>query len=230
MISVLTLTYRRHRILEEAIESYLRQDFSGESEMVIINDCETVRYEYFHPCIKIINLDKRFSSLGKKLEYGFFQCKYDYIYRLDDDDLLTPWALSDVSDDIEKNPGYDIYRNKESYFFEHNVNKGIKRNVNSGNVFKKDYLSGIDFPDMSFGEDRVLLWDNNAKIYTSHNERKTMIYRWGMQTYHISGLGDISAEKSNEIVENMTSSISKNEEDGVIRLSPHFENNYYSQL
>lgn len=30
MISVVTMTYQRHHILEEAIESFLRQDFSGE--------------------------------------------------------------------------------------------------------------------------------------------------------------------------------------------------------
>ena len=36
LISVLTLTYQRHFLLEEAIESFLRQDFSGESEMVIL--------------------------------------------------------------------------------------------------------------------------------------------------------------------------------------------------
>ena len=46
MISILTLTYQRHKILEEAIQSYLSQDFEGESEMVIINDSPDVEYVY----------------------------------------------------------------------------------------------------------------------------------------------------------------------------------------
>ena len=62
MISVLTLTYQRHHILEEAIESFLRQDFSGESEMVIINDSPIVEYVFEHPKIRIINLKERFPS------------------------------------------------------------------------------------------------------------------------------------------------------------------------
>ena len=38
MISVLTLTYKRHHLLEEAIESFLIQNPEVESEMVVIND------------------------------------------------------------------------------------------------------------------------------------------------------------------------------------------------
>lgn len=49
MISVLTLTYQRHFLLEEAIESFLRQDFSGESEMLIINDSDKVDYIFDIP-------------------------------------------------------------------------------------------------------------------------------------------------------------------------------------
>ena len=93
MISVLTLTYQRHQFLEEAMYSFLHQSYDGEREMVIINDSPTVEYRIDIPNIKVINLNKRFSSVGKKLEFGFTQCSGEYIYRLDDDDLLAPWAL-----------------------------------------------------------------------------------------------------------------------------------------
>ena len=93
MISVLTLTYQRHHLLEEAIHSFIHQGYAGEKEMVIINDSPEVEYRIDHPDVKIINLNVRLSSIAKKLEWGFTQCKGDWIYRLDDDDLLTPWAL-----------------------------------------------------------------------------------------------------------------------------------------
>ncbi len=40
MVSILTLTYQRHHLLEEAIQSYLLQyqNYKECSEMVIIND------------------------------------------------------------------------------------------------------------------------------------------------------------------------------------------------
>ena len=138
MISVLTITYKRHHLLEEAIESFLRQELPPQCEMVIINDNAEVDYKLDHfKNVRIINHKERFSSIGAKLEWGYKQCKYNYIYRLDDDDLLTPWALSSVMADINANPGHDIYRSNGMYFFSNNVFEKESSNINNGNVYAK---------------------------------------------------------------------------------------------
>lgn len=137
MISVLTLTYRRHYLLEEAIQSFLEQDFDGLSELVIIND-SGIEYVYSNDKVRIINVEKRFSSIGEKLSFGFSKCKYEYIYRLDDDDLLAPWALSDTVKDIMNYPNYDIYRSDGHYLFQDNRFIKISGNVNNGNVYTKN--------------------------------------------------------------------------------------------
>jgi cellulose synthase/poly-beta-1,6-N-acetylglucosamine synthase-like glycosyltransferase len=234
MISVLTLTYQRHNILEEAIESFLRQDFSGESEMVIINDSPKVEYVFEHPKIRIINVKERFPSIGHKLKFGFSQCKYKYIYRLDDDDLMAAWALRHTWDDIIAHPGYEIYRSNGHYLFENNSFKGLSGNVNNGNVYTKKYLSRIEIPETSFGEDYSMTFNFNAKIYESHREQKTMIYRWGMNTYHISGMGQISEnarqEWTDRIVENAAKRKNASVEEGVLILQPHFNEEYYQQI
>lgn len=234
MISVLTLTYQRHQLLEEAIESFLRQDFKGESEMLIINDSPKVEYVFKHPKIRIINLKERFSSVGQKLKYGFSRCKYDYIYRLDDDDLLAPLSLYNTWNDITAHPDYEIYRSNGHYFFEHNKFKGISGSVNNGNVYTKKYLSRIEIPEKSFGEDAAMTFNFNAKIYISPREQKTMIYRWGMSTYHISGMGNNSNDTINEwtdhIVEDNAKERSTSFEEGLIELRPHFQEDYYKQL
>ena len=116
-ISVLTLTYQRFEILQEAIKSFLEQDFDGESEMLIINDSPFVKYTCNHENVRIINCDERFQSISAKLEFGYKQCKYDYIFRLDDDDLLTPWALTLSREYIDENPGYEVYRSANHYAF-----------------------------------------------------------------------------------------------------------------
>ena len=141
MISVVTLTYRRHQFLEEAIHSFLIQDFDCESEMVVVNDCADVTYEIDSDKVRIINVNKRFSSIGKKLEFGMKQCKYEYVYRLDDDDLLTPWALSLSSEYITKNPNFDIYRCKCHYFYQDNIYKDLDGSINNGNCYTKNYKS-----------------------------------------------------------------------------------------
>lgn len=234
MISVLTLTYQRHFILEEAIESFLRQDFKGESEMLIVNDSPKVEYILDNPKIRIINLKERFPSVGQKLRFGFSKCKYDYIYRLDDDDLMAPWALSHTWEDIASHPGYEIYRSNGHYFFEHNKFKEISGNVNNGNVYTKKYLSRIEIPDSSFGEDYAMTFSFNAKIYESDRKQKTMIYRWGMNTYHISGMGDISSENMKEWTDRIVDSVAKERntgvEEGKLVLHPHFNEDYYNQI
>jgi len=227
-ISVLTLTYQRYEILEEAIQSFLYQDFDGDCEMVIINDSPLVKYVCYHKNIRVINCDTRFPTISSKIEYGYKQCRYDYIYRLDDDDLLTPWALSLTRQYILENPNYEIYRSQKQYFFTNNEYIQYSDNINNGNVFTKAYLDRIVFPDRSGDEDVDIVFGNNSKIITSDKGKYTMIYRWGMSTYHISGMG----HQENDEILNWTDRIvsEKPLENGIIDLNPKFKNDYYSQL
>jgi glycosyltransferase involved in cell wall biosynthesis len=234
MISVLTLTYQRHQLLEEAIESYLRQDYKGESEMVIINDSPKVEYVFEHPKIRIINLKERFPSVGQKLKFGFSQCKYDYIYRLDDDDLLSPWALSHTWEDIKAHPDYEIYRSDGHYYFENNKFLGIGGSVNNGNVYTRKYLSRIEIPEISCGEDYTMTFNFDAKIYKSPREQKTMIYRWGMNTFHVSGMGNISNDEMRDWTDRIVSTgvveKANRRETGKLLLHPHFGDDYFRQI
>jgi hypothetical protein len=224
MISVLTLTYKRHHLLEEAIESFIIQNPEVESEMVVINDNPEVDYLYNHDRVRIINHKERFPSISAKLEWGYKQCKYDYIYRLDDDDLLSPWALENVKKDVLENPGYEIYRSKGMYFFVNNIYQGEGGNINNGNVYTKAYLDRIKFPDNSFGEDSDITFGNNSNIYTSQLNH-TMLYRWGMSTFHVSGMGN----QTNETILNQADAVLDGTS-GQIDIRPHFDNDYYSNL
>lgn len=223
MISVLTLTYKRHHLLEEAIQSFLLQN-NDTCEMVVINDNAEVDYVFNHPNVRIINHKERFPSIAAKFEWGCKMCKHQYIYRLDDDDLLAPEALENVIKDINDNPGYEIYRCRGMHFFSENEYQGEGGSVNNGNVYHKAYLDRIKFPNISIGEDSEITFGNNSKIYQS-NLPHTMIYRWGMGTLHISGMGQVSNEavldQADRVLDNTT---------GVIELIPKFLNDYYSQL
>jgi len=224
MISVVTLTYRRYELLEEAIHSFLSQDFDCESEMIVVNDCPDVTYDIDDKRVKIFNVDKRFSSIGKKLEYGMKQCTYDYVYRLDDDDLLTPWGLSLSAKYILENPNYDIYRCYSHYLYSNNTFVDIAGSVNNGNCYSKAYIDRIEFPDVSVTEDIEITFGRDANIYTGNTGRYSMIYRWGMDTTHISGIGNNDSQHVFDIVDSRT------QEKGHIKLRPHFNADYYSQL
>jgi glycosyltransferase involved in cell wall biosynthesis len=224
MISVLTLTYKRHHLLEEAIESFLQQTDNDDCEIVVINDNVDVRYIYNHPKIRIINHNIRFPSIAAKIEWGYKQCFNDYVYRLDDDDLLTSWALENVKKDIIANPGYEIYRSKGMYFFSENKFEGESGNVNNGNVYTKAYLDRIVFPDKSGNEDADITFANHARIYES-KLKHTMCYRWGMNTLHISGMGC----NNSELILAQADRVLNNTK-GTIILYPKFLNDYYKQI
>jgi hypothetical protein len=64
----------------------------------------------------------------------------------------------------------------------------------------------------------------NGKIHTGNTGRYSMIYRWGMGVYHISGMGD----KPNEEIYKRTDE--SNTETGIIYLEPKFREDYWSQL
>lgn len=226
MISVLTLTYQRHHILEEAIQSFLEQDFEGDCEMVVLNDSPEVEYAFQHPKVRIINHSTRFNSIGKKLEFGLKACKGDHVYRLDDDDLMTPWAISLVHKYILENPGKDIYRCHHHYFFVNNKFDNKSSSINNGNCYSRQFIDKIEFPNTSGNEDNTITFWKNAEIFNGDEGRYSMIYRWGMGTYHISGMGNY---ENNEYVLSRTDELS-DKESGLIELKPNFMNDYYGQI
>lgn len=221
MITVLTITYNRHHLLEEALESYLRQDFE-DSEMLILNDKPDVEYSVDIPNVRIINHPYKFSSIMEKLYFGFQNSKYDYIYRLDDDDLLAPNALKECSEKIKNSDGsYDIFRSRCHYYL-HNNNFSLGGSVNNGNIFRKEYFLNIEHPKISVNEDQHLLYNCSAKLL--EYDFPSMIYRWGFNTYHISGMGIFDLKEIQKIVHNLGN------ENGHIKLNPHWNKDYWKQI
>lgn len=225
MISILTLTYKRHQFLEEAIHSYLVQQCDFPSEMVVINDNKDVEYVLDHPNVRIVNHKERFPSISAKLKWGMQQCKYDNIYRLDDDDLLAKDGLQKSCKYIIDNPGYDIYRSSGFYFFVNNEFHRWTSNINNGNIYTKQYIDRIEFPETSIGEDADITFHKGGTWWEPKYKDATMIYRWGMGTLHISGMG----VNSNSAILDYADEVLDNTK-GVITLQPHFKHDYYGQI
>ena len=58
-VSCMCLTYGRPHLLEEAIESFLRQDYQGQKELIVLNDLPQEELLFNHPEVHIINVSKR---------------------------------------------------------------------------------------------------------------------------------------------------------------------------
>ena len=138
--------------------------------------------------------------------------------------MLSPWGLENVKADILANPGFEIYRGRGMYFFVNNKFDSEGGNINNGNVYTKAYLDRIKFPDKSGDEDVYITYRNDATIYES-TLKHSMIYRWGMATLHISGMGI----QPNEVILAQADKM-LDATKGEIVLTPHFDNDYYSQI
>ena len=109
MITVLLPTYNDEKYISETIKSVLSSDFN-DFELLIINDGSTDNTlikinDFDDPRIKLIS--KKNSGLIETLNYGFSIAKYEYIARIDGDDLMTSNRLSTQINLMKKN-NYDL--------------------------------------------------------------------------------------------------------------------------
>lgn len=109
MISVCMCTYGRPRLLEEAIEGFLRQTYT-DSELVIINDRAEQDLVFNHPRVRIINLKTRFENTGDKRKFSATMAEGDWLCFWDDDDIYLPGHLQGCMDRTKHFIGNHISR------------------------------------------------------------------------------------------------------------------------
>ena len=66
-VSCFCLTYGRPELLEEAIFSFLQQDYAGPKEMIVLNDYADQVLTFDHPEVQVVNVPRRFRTLGEKM-------------------------------------------------------------------------------------------------------------------------------------------------------------------
>lgn len=94
-VSCQCITYGRPHLLNEAVESFLRQDYEGEKELVILNDHPEVLIEESDlPEVRVFNVGRRFHSIGEKRNACCGLCAGEIIFPWDDDDISLPWRIS----------------------------------------------------------------------------------------------------------------------------------------
>ena len=102
-------TYRRPKFVGEVIGYFLRQDYGGKKELVILNDDPSMHLVYKHPEVRIFNWPYRFSNLRNKINEATRCCKYEIIFPWADDDVYERWALSVVAKNLGDMPFVVLY-------------------------------------------------------------------------------------------------------------------------
>ncbi len=93
-VSCLCPTFGRVHLLEEAVESFLRQNYAGERELVICNDCDRQILSFDHPEVMIHNIPDRFKTIGAKRNHTASLATGDLLMTWGDDDIHLPSRIS----------------------------------------------------------------------------------------------------------------------------------------
>jgi hypothetical protein len=213
-VSCVCLTYNRPssdglHLVEEAVESYLRQDYPFERrQLILFNDTPGQRLSVEGwsagghdplpgeqtPGIQTFNNSWRFRSLGEKYITAMALAQGEVVMWWDDDDISLPWR---VSHSVKCLKGYDYY-NPGGYWFSDasglHHDHGIGPCWNCSAWTREAYERGAA---ISFGMDLDMrLHDRFAGTPGIRAAPKrcapdewSYIYRWGVSTEHVSGWG-----------------------------------------
>jgi glycosyltransferase involved in cell wall biosynthesis len=195
-VSCICATFNRppgHQwLLEEAIESFLRQDYPNK-ELVVISDCPGQELACEAPGVVVVNVPRRFRSLGEKLNAAVAMSSGSLLARWDDDDISLPWRLSQALRLI----GEADYFNPGGYWFEDR--SGVHQPASIGYAhacslmtrWAFDLLGG--YPHLTVGEDATMdgwLREHPAvrvsDVPPLAPEHWSYIVRWGVSPVHVS--------------------------------------------
>jgi len=219
-------TYARPHLLEQAIESFLKQDYAGKKELVILNDMPEQELVYDHPEIRIVNSPARIAPLGKKFNECVKLCRGEVLFVWDDDDICLPWRISYSIKKMQDG----LFHTKQA-FFEPDRNRLLKtgRNAYHANLaFEKQQFSSIggylevdsrrlDIDMMQ----RLGVFEHSQEIEDKHI---FYIYRWaGTGSYHVSQWGDESGGITPAVNKYVKKKIISGEcRTGPVQLYPHW--------
>jgi len=234
-VSAVCITYGRPALLEEAIESFLRQTFSGDSELVILNDMPTQTLVYHHPKVRVINSPIRFRTIGEKRNACAALSRGDILFPWDDDDIHLP---NRIQTSLDKMAGRDFFNPRKACVW---MTEGIKKPEKNGFpsiacYTRKLFDSVRGYAHINSGQDSELEARFKEKTSISTTEildsEVYYLYRWSHTgSYHLSAFGQDAHTGKNGMCACDKFLTSKGGiESGTIELRPHWKKDYANML
>jgi glycosyltransferase involved in cell wall biosynthesis len=198
LISCLMPTYNRPphgmALLEEAVESFLRQDYPNK-ELLVLNDTPGQILDCSAPGVTVFNVDTRMPDLGTKVAYLIERARGNVFCRWDDDDIHLPWRLSLSLRKLGKRG----YWRPTGFWFDDGVLRLSERlgYYHSLGIFRRNLLDRIGGYPRAYAADKVEdVCFNEAAAREGMDFAEDLsaaehfyIYRWNTGSPHVSALG-----------------------------------------
>lgn len=195
-ISCVMTTYRRFTCVERSISMFLNQDYTGETELIILNTDDK------YPLVlgsELIN-DHRIKIINNNIDYATGN-KYDNIGSIrrdalshatgthyicwDDDDIFLPWNIRQCVDGLNKYPDMWAWKPEYSMFWRSDGLLEI-----AGNAMEASIISSIEkIKEIGFrphkGGGEHLSWleqlQKNRKIFFDKDSIPGYCFNWSDQ-------------------------------------------------
>ena len=158
MITVLLPTYNSEKYIVEAISSILNQTFK-DFELLIIDDGSTDSTEKIISEIndkRIRYIYKKHTGLADTLNFGLNHANYDWIARMDADDISHPKRLEKQLKVLKDNPTIDWISNWYAVFYKNKIKYYLKLPHFSNEIRNNLILSNsVCFPSSIFRKQMV---------------------------------------------------------------------------
>lgn len=233
LVSCLMPTYGRASIdlscLQEAVYWFLAQKAQGEvhQELLIVNDAPGQTLECAADGVRVINLEKRFGSLGEKYNFMVQEAAGEILLPWEDDDISLPHRVQQAVTKLREdgdfeywNPRKSFYEDAGKLYVDHK--QGVNHNASA--YTKKFALRSpyqpVNNQDRAFDTAAVHFASVNPKTLTLPAEW-SYVYRWGFSPAgHLSGHTDVDAGYRNWLAP----------EPGRFRIEPKMHRNYARDL
>ncbi|MEE9354945.1 MAG: DUF6065 family protein [Methylococcaceae bacterium] len=233
-VSCICPTYGRVELLEEAIASFLQQDYPGRKELIILNDFDLQTLEFEHSEVRIINIPQRFSSIGEKYNAAVAACAYDLIFVWHDDDIYLPHRLSfSIIHFDRKN---QFFKADRAWFWNDGQLSGPEQNLfHGGSCWTRELFNQIKGYPPHLGNGYDVMFEQHCEkqalrstdAYPVELEEIYTIYRWaGTGAYHFSSYGQ-HAQAYQEVAAHVRKQAEEGKiKQGQIKLNPHWKTDY----
>jgi len=224
-VSCQCITYGRTNLLDEAVESFLRQDYRGEKELVILNDYKDLEIFCDIPNIKVFNFPYRIKSIGEKRNVCVSLCSGDIIFPWDDDDISLPFR---ISYSLEKMKNKHYYKSNQLWFWSNGkISKDPRKNIaHAMGAWSIDLFKEVGgYPTIQSGQDQAIEGlfrkTNYREVEKTPLDKIYYIYRFpGTKSYHLSTCG---YGKGFQEVEKY---VKKKEIKGEHKIKPHWSQDF----
>jgi hypothetical protein len=179
--------------LQEAIQAFLNQTYSGPKEMLVYNSFTAQRLLGDFPNVRIINAETRPANLGACRNAAIELAKDGWIVVADDDDICLPAHLDNFAKGFDDTAQW-LWQSHQFFMQSYNISSVVKGTMNVVAFTKAAWKAVGGYPERDCGEDREIVTKitqalPGKKIELSPREL-SFIYAWGQGVYHLSGLGD----------------------------------------